>query len=100
MAKIYELARKGISVERQPVSVTMRISLIDYTYPTLTLHVHCSKGTYIRSLAHDLGVALGCGAHLSALQRTKSGCFSIEDCCDGSRLFDPDYRWISRLREC
>lgn len=95
--KLYHLARKGIHIERRPVSVEMRTTLISYHYPFIEIHVHCSKGTYIRSIAHDLGQMLGCGAHLCALKRTKSGSFSLEDCCDGARLNDSAYNWKSYL---
>ncbi len=78
--KLYELARKGIEVERAPVKVFMKIILESYTYPHLHLHITCSKGTYIRSLAHDLGKQLGCLAHLLELRRLRSGTFRIEDC--------------------
>ena len=61
--KLYELARKGIEVERKPVLITLQTQLISYNYPDLNLHVTCSKGTYIRSLADDLGKKLGCGAY-------------------------------------
>ena len=76
--KLYDLARQGITIERKAVPVTIETRLIAYTYPTIQLAITCSKGTYIRSLAHDLGEELGCGAHLSALIRTRSGPFSLE----------------------
>lgn len=78
--KLYELARKGEEVERKPVSIKVEIELISYDYPLASIRVACSKGTYIRSLAHDIGSTLGCGAHLVQLRRTKSGPFHIEDC--------------------
>lgn len=84
--KMYELARKGIEVERKAVPVEMAIELLDYDYPTLSVRVRCSKGTYIRSFGHDLGERLGCGAHLRALRRLRSGPFSIESALDGERL--------------
>jgi tRNA pseudouridine55 synthase len=96
--KLYELARQGITIERTPVPVTLQTELVDYTYPYLTLRINCSKGTYIRSLAHDLGELLGCGAHLSALTRTRSGSTLLEECCDGSRLNDPTYDWTPFLK--
>jgi tRNA pseudouridine55 synthase len=96
--KLYELARKGITIERQAVPVTLRIERIDYSYPSLSLKVQCSKGTYLRSLAYDLGVELGCGAHLSALTRTRSGTFTLKDCCDGARLFETSYDWQKYLQ--
>lgn len=88
--KLYELARKGLSVERRAVRITVATQLVAYTYPHLTLSIQCSKGTYIRSIAHDLGRLLDCGAHLSELQRTRSGTFLLENCIDGSTLFKPD----------
>lgn len=89
--KLYELARKGVEIERKPVKVTVDTRLIAYDYPNLTLEITCSKGTYIRSIGHDLGRLLGCGAHLSALRRTRSGQFSIEQSLDGNKLRSPDY---------
>ena len=71
---LYELARKGIEVERQPRTVTIyAIDTLNFSGDCLTLRVACSKGTYIRVLAADIGQALGCGAHLSALRRTVVG---------------------------
>ena len=76
----YELARAGIEVETKPRRVTIStIELVDYTPPLLTISVECSKGTYIRSLAHDLGQHLGCGASVKELIRTRCGPFRIED---------------------
>ena len=96
--KLYELARKGITVEREASPVTLHIELLKYSYPHLHLKIQCSKGTYIRSLAHDIGVSLTCGAHLSALTRTRSGKFTLENCCDGAQLADPSYEWMQFLR--
>lgn len=87
--KLYDLARKGQEVERAPVKITLETKFIRYEYPYLEIKVSCSKGTYIRSLAYDLGLKLGCGAHLSNLKRTRSGSFCVEDCVDGSLLKDP-----------
>ncbi len=77
--RLHELARAGISVERaaRPV-VIERLDLLELSSDTLMLDVQCSKGTYIRSLARDLGAALGCGAHLAALRRTAVGEFALE----------------------
>jgi tRNA pseudouridine55 synthase len=86
--KLYELARKGIEVERKPVMVTLQTTLISYNYPLLELQVVCSKGTYIRSIAYDLGLQLTCGAHLNELRRTRSGAFHVKDCINGEVLFD------------
>jgi len=86
--KLYELARKGIEVERKPVAVTLKTTLLNYSYPFLELEVSCSKGTYVRSIAYDLGELLGCGAHLSDLRRLRSGQFHLRDCIDGKALYD------------
>lgn len=97
--KLYDLARKGITIERQPVKVRLQIQQIRYEYPELEIVVDCSKGTYIRSLAHDLGQALGCGAHLSALSRTRSGAFTLEECIPQSALKNPSYDITPHLRK-
>lgn len=77
--KLYELARAGIEVERESRAVIMHtIDLIDYQSPDVTIDVRSSAGTYIRSLAHDLGAVLGTGAHLIALRRTVVGPFGLD----------------------
>ena len=77
---LYKLARKGITVEREPKEVDISsIDVEEFTMPLLTMRIACSKGTYIRTLCHDLGTVVGCGAHLVALRRTRSGYFSIQD---------------------
>jgi len=77
---LYELARAGVTVERRSRAVTVyRLDLVSWRPPVAVLEVECSKGTYIRSLAHDLGQALGCGAHLKSLVRTRCGIFDIND---------------------
>lgn len=86
--KLYELARRGIEIQRQPVKVTVKTTLLSYCYPDLCLSIVCSKGTYVRSIAHDLGNLLGCGAHLSELRRIRSGAFHINDCINGSLLYE------------
>jgi tRNA pseudouridine55 synthase len=76
---LYKLARKGIEVERAPRRVRIdEITLRAFELPDVTIDVRCSSGTYIRSLAHDVGAALGCGAHLIELTRLASGSFTIE----------------------
>lgn len=87
--KLYELARKGLEIAREPIKVQVKTEMIEYNYPYLKLHISCSKGTYIRSIAHELGEKLKCCAHLSCLQRTRSGQFCIQDCIDGTLLDDP-----------
>ena len=77
--KLYELARRGQEVERQPRPITIyELELLDQLSPTdYTLRVKCSKGTYVRTLCHDLGRALGCGGCMSALRRTRAGSFAL-----------------------
>jgi tRNA pseudouridine55 synthase len=78
--KLYDLARQGIEVERKARRVTIsRLEIEEYAPPVLRLVVECSKGTYIRSLAFDLGAALGTGAYLDGLVRTRVGPFTLED---------------------
>lgn len=88
--KLYHLARKGKTVEREPKLVRVKTTLQSYQYPFLTIHVACSKGTYVRSIAYDLGKMLRCGAHLAELQRTRSGTFFLEQCLEGSLLYQQD----------
>jgi tRNA pseudouridine55 synthase len=89
--KLYELARQGKTIERPPITVQLETTLLTYTYPHLILRIACSKGTYIRSLANDIGHQLGCGAYLDDLRRLRSGRFSIDECVDGTLLDDPDF---------
>jgi tRNA pseudouridine55 synthase len=78
---LYRLARQGIEVERESREVRIdRLQILDVDLPLVTLEVDCSKGTYVRTLCHDLGLALGTGAHLVALRRTRSGSFTEADC--------------------
>lgn len=84
---LYEYARAGIEVERAPRRVTIHsLELLEAAPDRLQLRVACSKGTYIRSLAMDLGRKLGCGAHLTALRRTRIGPFGIEAACTLARI--------------
>jgi tRNA pseudouridine55 synthase len=76
---LYELARQGIVVEREARAVTIyAIDLLAFAGESLSLRVACSKGTYIRVLAADIGAALGCGAHLTALRRTRVGDLDLD----------------------
>lgn len=78
--KLYDIARAGEMVERQPRHIEiMALEIIDWSLPQVTVDVMCSAGTYIRSLAYDLGEALGVGAHLSGLVRTASGSFRFDE---------------------
>ena len=85
--KAYDLARKGKEVKLEGRKVTIySFDFIEYAPPELIADVICSSGTYIRSLAHDLGEKLGCGAYLSGLKRTRSGKFSLRDAVPLSTL--------------
>lgn len=80
---LYKLARKGRDIAREPNFISIeKFNLVHYDNPNVHFHVRCSKGTYIRSLAHDLGQKLECGGHLAGLRRIKSGHFSIENAMD------------------
>ncbi|MCB1213723.1 MAG: tRNA pseudouridine(55) synthase TruB [Chlamydiia bacterium] len=95
---LYNLARRGIEIERAPVRVWMSFSQIEYRSPDLIIEIHCSKGTYIRSFAHDLGRALGCGAHLKELCRTASGEFLLEQAIPSRELLNPDFPLLESIR--
>jgi len=76
---LYEYARAGITLVREARAVTIHhLELLDYSAPLLKLRVTCSKGTYIRVLGEDIGHALGCGAHLTALRRTVVGSLTLD----------------------
>ncbi len=77
--RLYELARRGIDVETQPTLVKIATTLLSYSYPDLRVYIHCSKGTYVRAIAQDLGKRLGCLAYVEQLRRTACGHFSIAE---------------------
>lgn len=78
--KLYELAREGKTVERKPRPVHFyEIEILDISFPLVRFRVTCSKGTYIRTLCHDIGEKLGCGAAMESLLRTKVGRFTLDD---------------------
>ena len=84
---LYEYARQGITVEREARPITIfKLNFIEYNAPYLTLGVHCSKGTYIRTLVDDLGEALGCGAHVTMLRRTAVADYPTEKMLDWNAL--------------
>ncbi|MBI9045214.1 MAG: tRNA pseudouridine(55) synthase TruB [Anaerolineaceae bacterium] len=87
--KAYELAREGKEVELQPRKINVfSLELLEWAPPEAVIDVYCSSGTYVRSLAHDLGEQLGCGAHLIGLRRTKSGRFTLRDAVPLRKLRD------------
>lgn len=86
---LYYYARRGIKVDKEPRCINIKeLHCICRERDTVTLRIVCSKGTYIRTLAADIGEWLGCGAHLSKLKRTRNGFFSIDDTLPGEKLFD------------
>jgi tRNA pseudouridine55 synthase len=97
---LYRYARSRREVEPRPRRVVVhRLQLLDFRPPLLTVELECGKGTYVRSLAHDLGQRLGCGAHLASLMRLRVGFFTLEDACTLPRLeqaFDEE-RWQELL---
>jgi tRNA pseudouridine55 synthase len=77
---LYKMARKGIQVERKPRLIHVyNFRFSSYTQPIGLFRIACTKGTYVRALAHELGQKLGCGAHLATLRRTASGPFDVQD---------------------
>lgn len=96
--KLYVLARQGKEVERAPRPVTLyELELSHWEPPVASLRVVCSSGTYIRSLAHDLGERLGCGAYLSALRRTAVGRFSLASAISLEALTADNWGQFCRL---
>ena len=78
--RLYALARRGITIERKPRRIEIKkIDILDIKLPDVIFNVTCSKGTYVRTLCHDIGESLGCGGHLSGLRRTRSGRFSVDE---------------------
>lgn len=88
---LYKLARQGKTIEREPRPVTIhRLELLSLSLPEIHFRTRCTKGTYVRTLAHDIGQHLGCGAHLSALRRTESGRFNVKDAVEVEGLREMD----------
>ncbi len=95
--KLYELARAGQTIELEPRTITIHeLNILAWTNTTFTLDIVCQAGTYIRSLAHDLGQALGVGAHLGGLRRTESGAFRVEDALNLEQVI-ADGTWEQHL---
>ena len=104
--KLYELAREGKEIEREPRKVTIHnieIENIDLDKNLVEMTVDCSKGTYIRTLCNDIGEALDCGGHMSALTRTRSGRFEIENAVTleeiEQRAQENDFGFITPIEE-
>ena len=89
--KLCDLARQGKEVERKPRTITIhRLECLDFSGDTARLLVHCSKGTYIRTLCKDIGEALGCGGCMAALRRVTAGEYTIEEAVPLQDLLDTD----------
>lgn len=99
---LYKLARQGIEVERKPRLITIyEMELVDCSEDQFVLDILCSKGTYIRSLAEDMGEKLECGAHVSELRRLGSGPYDVEDCYTVSELASiKEQRGLTSLDGC
>jgi len=94
--KLYELARKGIEIERQPNDIEIfDITTDSIDYPDVSLSITCSTGTYIRSIAHDLGEQLGVGGYCKALRRASIGTFSAENAKDPKQISHSDITELS-----
>jgi tRNA pseudouridine55 synthase len=98
--RLYDLARQGIEVERKPRPVSVyQIDLTEWDPPEATVQVHCGRGFYMRSLAYDLGQALGCGGHLRTLVRLKASAFTLDDALTLEEMEESfeDGTWIEHL---
>lgn len=81
--RLYDLARRGVVVERNPRKVNIyALNILSVELPFVTFSVHCSKGTYVRKLAEDIGEVLGCGAHMTMIKRLSIGPFRLENAID------------------
>ena len=89
--KLYELARAGKEIERKPREITIfSLELLEFFGETAKIRVHCSKGTYIRTLCHDIGAALGCGGCMEALRRTAAGEYTLADSVELDTLLNAE----------
>ncbi|WPD20917.1 MAG: tRNA pseudouridine(55) synthase TruB [Candidatus Electrothrix scaldis] len=90
---LYHYARQGITIQKDPKPIeifSLQVEAYDPVSEQVTIEVTCSKGTYIRVLAADIGKKLGCGAYLTALRRTQSGCFAVDEALSGEELFSKE----------
>jgi tRNA pseudouridine55 synthase len=97
--RLYDFARRGREIPRLPCQVFVESKIIRYDYPELELDISCSKGTYIRTLADDMGKMAGCGAYVNKLTRVRSGKFSLNDATPLEKLLDPDVAICDYLRQ-
>lgn len=97
--RLYSLARNGVTVERIPNEINIKdIDIIDISKPQVSFRVVVSKGTYVRRLCHDMGQRLGCGSHMTALRRIRSGEFHISDALGLKYLTDFRYKDLVKSR--
>lgn len=98
--RLYKLARQGHEIDRVACPVFVKLELCEYTYPHVHLRVHCSKGTYIRTLAHDIGLELKSYGHLVELRRTRVGPFLLRDALDAREImFEKDLQTSRSLMQ-
>ena len=97
--KLYHLARQGREIERAAQSIHLQCTLLEFSYPWVELEIACSKGSYMRTVAHDLGAVLGCGAHAAELRRLRSGPFSVDAAISIEQARDPDFDLSALLLE-
>ena len=96
--KLYELARKGVEIEREPRPIVIKsIKVTRMALPDCDFTLECSKGTYVRTLCHDIGQKLGCGGVLAALRRTRCGKFELKDAVTVDHLKTLDQESLGSL---
>jgi len=95
---LYKLARKGLEVAREPRLIHIyRFRFSSYEEPMGVFQIACTKGTYVRSVAHELGQKVGCGAHLATLRRTRSGKFDVAQATEFEKVMDLPVRELEKL---
>ncbi|MEX0961311.1 MAG: tRNA pseudouridine(55) synthase TruB [Simkaniaceae bacterium] len=98
--KLYELARQGIEIEREAKQVRVKTTLLSYAYPHLNLSIACSKGTYIRSIAHELGLHLKSYGYALNLKRTRSGPYSLKNALSVETISAPNFSFNPHIIPC
>lgn len=99
--KLHHWMKRGVEVDRSAREVSLQSTLLSYHYPWLRVKITCSKGTYIRKIAYDLGIFLGCKAYLESLCRIRNGSFALEQCLKGEIFLRKEVEitpcWIKRF---
>ncbi|HTW96680.1 MAG TPA: tRNA pseudouridine(55) synthase TruB [Candidatus Methylomirabilis sp.] len=99
--KLYQLARSGVEIERRPATIEIyELKILKYRWPELSARVKCSSGTYIRTLADDLGKKLGCGAYLAGLTRTAIGKFNLKKARKLAKINQANWRKLIFRKKC